>query len=275
MADDGKQQCKPGFKTAVENVRALATVLVMEAEDSLGRRTARFVGILALFVVVVGTLLFFLNWYIDPGKASERKDLVLTLAQILGGTALLSGLYFTWRTLQVNREGQVTERFTQAIDQLGKIDNEGNQLLEVRLGGIYALERMARESEENHWPIMEILTAYFRHHAPWPPEENQEGEQQYAAVEKSEKTPENARAVSGPAEVPAPALERVMDPGRGYCLPGRGRGKRGLRSATPPKRWVASRNPLPTAESVLPMRNPAPRPSGVVRARNLASPLRA
>jgi hypothetical protein len=40
--------------------------------------------------------------------------------QILGGAALLSGLYSTWRTLQVNREGQITERFTRAIDQLGQ-----------------------------------------------------------------------------------------------------------------------------------------------------------
>jgi hypothetical protein len=31
----------------------------------------------------------------------------------------LRRLYFTWRTLQVNHEGQITERFTRAIDQLG------------------------------------------------------------------------------------------------------------------------------------------------------------
>jgi hypothetical protein len=65
----------------------------------------------------------------------------------------------TWRTLQVNREGQITERFTQAIDQLGATDDKGNKLFEIRLGGIYALERIARESEEDYWPIMEILTA--------------------------------------------------------------------------------------------------------------------
>jgi Pentapeptide repeats (8 copies) len=85
---------------------------------------------------------------------------VLALAQILAGTALLSGLYFTWRTLQVNREGQITERFTRAIEQLG------SEKLEIRLGGIYALERIARESEEDYWPIMAILTAYVRQHAP-------------------------------------------------------------------------------------------------------------
>jgi hypothetical protein len=45
----------------------------------------------------------------------------------------------------------------------------------------------------------------------------------------------------------AVALERVMDPRRECLLPDAGRGKRRQRSATPPKRWVASRNPSPTA----------------------------
>jgi len=34
--------------------------------------------------------------------------------------------------------------------------------MEIRLGGIYALERISTESEEDYWPIMEILNAYIR-----------------------------------------------------------------------------------------------------------------
>jgi hypothetical protein len=71
MADDGSQQRKPGFKAAVEDVKAIATVLATEAENILGRKTARFLGILALFVVVVGSLLGFLDWYIAPTDAQE------------------------------------------------------------------------------------------------------------------------------------------------------------------------------------------------------------
>ena len=121
---------------------------------------------MAVLVVVVVLLFLVLDWYVDSKKPGERKDLVLAVAQILGGAALLSGLYFTWRTLQVNREGQITERFTRAIDQLGKVDDKGNKLFEIRVGGIYALERIARESEEDYWPIMEVLTAYVRQNAP-------------------------------------------------------------------------------------------------------------
>jgi ABC-type multidrug transport system fused ATPase/permease subunit len=115
-----------------------------------GRRAVRVVGVVALLVVVVVVLFLILNWYVAPTKPSERKDVVLAVAQILGGSALLSGLYFTWRTLQVNREGQITERFTRAIEQLGATHDDMSKNLELRLGGIYALERIAKESEEDH-----------------------------------------------------------------------------------------------------------------------------
>src|SRR5918994_5532670 len=186
MAGNGSQQRKPGVKTAVEDVKALATVLAMEAESILGRRTARVLGALALFAAVVGILV----WYIAPSGAAEKQALVVTLAHILGGTALLSGLYFTWRTLQVNREGQITERFTRAIEQLGATHDDKSKNLELRLGGIYALERIARESKEDHWSIMEVLTAYVRQHAPWrPPDEaewRQEGTEDAAAEKQAE-----------------------------------------------------------------------------------------
>src|SRR5215203_3725350 len=98
MPDDGSPQSKPDFRTAVEDVKAVATMFAMEAESVLGRRTTRFLGLLILFVVVVGALLALLNWYIAPSGADQKKDLIVTLAQILIGAALLSGLYFTWRT---------------------------------------------------------------------------------------------------------------------------------------------------------------------------------
>jgi uncharacterized protein YjbI with pentapeptide repeats len=173
VADDGRQQRKPDFRTAVEDVKALATVLAMEAESVLGKRTARFLGVLVLLAVSVGVLLALLDWYIAPTDAKQKQALVLTLAQILGGTVLLSGLYFTWRTLLVNREGQITERFTRAIDLLGATDDKGDKRIEIRLGGIYALERIAKDSPERDYStIMEVLAAYLRKNAPRPPEES-------------------------------------------------------------------------------------------------------
>lgn len=115
--------------------------------------------------------------------------------QILGGFFLLAGLYFTWRSLEVAREGQVTERFTRAIDQLGAIDEKSNPKLEIRLGGIYALERIARDSERDHWPIMEILTAYIRKRAELPEGEN--GKPDYASEDPAAADVQAALTVLG------------------------------------------------------------------------------
>jgi hypothetical protein len=75
---------------------------------------------------------------------------------------------------QTAREGHYTDLFTKAVEQLGTtrevkrnppnhdpvVETEPN--LEVRLGAIYALERIAVDSERDHWPIMEVLCAYIR-----------------------------------------------------------------------------------------------------------------
>jgi hypothetical protein len=95
--------------------------------------------------------------------AKLQNDARTTLVQAFGGAVLLIGLYFTLRNLQLNQDRQITEHYTRAAEQLG------SDKLAVRLGAIYALERIARDSERDHWPIMEILTAYVRGHAPWEP----------------------------------------------------------------------------------------------------------
>jgi uncharacterized protein YjbI with pentapeptide repeats len=190
------------IKADLDETRARASKFAADAEWAFGRRTARVVGVVMLFIVVVALLLVFLDWYIAPTKPGDKKDLVLSMAQILAGTALLSGLYFTWRTLQVNREAQITERFTRAIDQLGKVDDKGHKLFEIRLGGIYALERIARESKEDYWPIMEVLTAYVRQNSPSRPLEGQQGEED-AIIEKFETGSGGSKKKSAPTDVHA------------------------------------------------------------------------
>ena len=63
----------------------------------------------------------------------------------LGAGLLAAGaLIFTARNFILSREGQVTDRYTKAIEQLG------SDKLDVRIGGIYALERVARDSAKDH-----------------------------------------------------------------------------------------------------------------------------
>src|SRR5215210_7432105 len=130
-------------------------------------------------IVLYILLLCALWWFIRPdlGDATQRKDFAQLMAQIAGGLALLFGLYFTWRrveisqrTLETQQDQQVTERFTRAIDQLGQTDDKGKPKLEIRLGGIYALERIAKDSPERDYStVMEVLTAYARENAPHHP----------------------------------------------------------------------------------------------------------
>jgi hypothetical protein len=106
--------------------------------------------------------------------AAARNAVRTTLLQGLGGIVLLLGAYLTWRQiqagreasraeLQLGRETQITERFVQAVDQLG------SEKLAVRIGGIHALARIARNSDPDRGAIMELLAAFVRANAPWPP----------------------------------------------------------------------------------------------------------
>jgi hypothetical protein len=60
------------------------------------------------------------------------------------------------RTFELTEQGQVTDRYTKAIEQLG------SDKLSVRIGGIYALERVVRDSARDHPTVMEVLTAFIR-----------------------------------------------------------------------------------------------------------------
>jgi uncharacterized protein YjbI with pentapeptide repeats len=118
-----------------------------------------------------------LSHYVHPATASERFQIVQTIGQFIGGLALVIGLFFTWwnllatqkaaqdnlinaqQTLSIAQDGQITDRFSKAIEQLG------NANAAVRLGGIYALERIAHDSQRDYTIVFEVLTAFVREHA--------------------------------------------------------------------------------------------------------------
>ena len=72
-------------------------------------------------------------------------------------------------TIQAVLQGQLTDRYGKAVEHLGDSN------LVIRLGGIYALEAIARDSpERDHPAVMEVLTAFIRLHSQekWPLPEN-------------------------------------------------------------------------------------------------------
>ena len=99
-----------------------------------------------------------------------QNDVRTALLQAVAGGAVLIGVLFTWQQQQatsrqiadqlaVTRQGQVGERFSRAVGQLG------SNSIDVRLGGLYELEQLARQAPERRLVIFEVVAAYVRQHA--------------------------------------------------------------------------------------------------------------
>jgi hypothetical protein len=104
---------------------------------------------------------------LQQAQSGLQNNARTTLLQAAGGLLLITAAVAAWWQVQVAREGQITERFTRAVDQLG------SDKLEIRVGGILALERVARNSDVDREAITRILETFVRTHAHWsadPPE---------------------------------------------------------------------------------------------------------
>lgn len=141
--------------------------------------TSKQIGLIILGLLVVGLVLCWVpkievfGWdqFLHPQTISPvfyKRDVFTqedrarqTLATILGGIAVLIGAYLTWRNMQIAEDKQLTDRFTAAVTNLSAEDK-----MTQRLGGIYALERIAYDSPRDHWTVMEVLTAYIRDNRP-------------------------------------------------------------------------------------------------------------
>ncbi|MCW5317397.1 pentapeptide repeat-containing protein [Nostoc sp. KVJ3] len=100
---------------------------------------------------IFGAIAVFINAYY-AAKRAEAMDKSAEAANKSAEAAL--------RNAEAAQDKQITERFAKAIEQLG------NEKIEVRLGAIYTLERIAKDSKDDHWTIMEVLTAFVRENAP-------------------------------------------------------------------------------------------------------------
>ena len=93
--------------------------------------------------------------------AEEVSRARTAMVALLGILVASVGAVFTARTYWLSRRGQITDRFTKAVEQLG------HESIDVRLGGIYALEQIACDSpERDHRTTMEVLVAFIQMHAP-------------------------------------------------------------------------------------------------------------
>ncbi|MEU8060495.1 pentapeptide repeat-containing protein [Microbispora bryophytorum] len=85
-----------------------------------------------------------------------RLQRINTWGVILGLAFTASGLVYTAQTLRSTQEGQITDRYTKAIEQVGSKD------VDIRIGGIFALERIARDSPRDALTIAQVLSSHLR-----------------------------------------------------------------------------------------------------------------
>lgn len=100
---------------------------------------------------------------------ADRWTRIQQAANTLAALGTLAVILFTWLSIQqvdnehaLTREGQVTDRYNAAVTNIGE------DSLEVRLGGIYALQRIMEDSPRDQPSIVNVLSTYVRNHAKKP-----------------------------------------------------------------------------------------------------------
>jgi hypothetical protein len=144
-----------------------------------GRRGTSLLPVLCLVGAVLAgviLLLFGPEWLVglrgldDRLTAAERARQVTeerrSLLALLAAVGAAIGLYYTHlrhqlerESSQLSRDSNFTDRYTQAVEQLG------HDSLDVQLGGIYALERIAIDSTRDRGVVSEVLSAFIREHS--------------------------------------------------------------------------------------------------------------
>ena len=186
---------------------------------------------LAIFGAVVVSAPAAWNWWkLQRTPSTDRKlqfdaslEVVKTAATIAGGIVLFLNFGVANRNAEIaNRNVELAqkkleqetekaradaklaesrlmmERFSKAVDMMGN-----DKSIHLRLGGIYALESIARDSsdnkiDDNYRLVLEVLTAFVRENSPWSPQKNpQEGEPQSKAEESLPPPPIEQLPVEG------------------------------------------------------------------------------
>jgi hypothetical protein len=129
-------------------------------------RTARIAGwtlaaILALGAVAAyGLALWRAPGWMHATTPQDRYNARVLVISVGGAIVVGTGLLYTARNYQLSRRGQVTDRFTVALERLGSGE------LYVRIGGVHALEHVMHDFADHHDDVIEVLIEFIRDRAP-------------------------------------------------------------------------------------------------------------
>ncbi|MFI9261851.1 pentapeptide repeat-containing protein [Streptomyces sioyaensis] len=102
------------------------------------------------------------GWHRLSADARTTAEAQFRLAAIQATAALGAAvaLVYTARNFRLTRRGQVTDRFTKALERLGSPE------MYVRLGGILALEQIVQDSPDQATHATQVLNAFLTDRAP-------------------------------------------------------------------------------------------------------------
>jgi Pentapeptide repeats (8 copies) len=139
-------------------MRVLAVVARTRTARVAGWALAGILGLAA--ATAYGVALWRAPGWEHATTAQDRYNARVLVISIGGAIVVGTGLLYTARNYRLSRRGQVTDRFTIALERLGSSE------LYVRLGGVHALEHVMHDSAEHHDDVIEVLTAFIRDRAP-------------------------------------------------------------------------------------------------------------
>ena len=162
----------------------------MAAQTGTAPRTAYGFGVAGLGVLIVWLVWKVPKWQastwsptLTPAERAELEDKSRgTLVSLVSGLGLVAVAALTLsqvidarvsanRTADLTRFGQLDQRFSSAITDIGATNATGEPVIELRLGGIYLLRQFAfTAGADGANTVTNILTAYLRENAPAKPE---------------------------------------------------------------------------------------------------------
>ena len=117
--------------------------------------------LIAIAAVLVAICLTFQHWdWLSDGESGSTtlRNLGLMIAGFIALWLAVWRSRVAERQAETAQQGLLNERYQQGAEMLG------NEVLAVRLGGIYALQSLAEEhSEQYHAQIMRLFCAFVRH----------------------------------------------------------------------------------------------------------------
>ena len=115
--------------------------------------------------VVGGLALLVVGVAFGGGTAENLLPLGTGIAATIAAATALGQLNVARRRHEEQTKADVQRRITESITKA--IEQLGSEKPQVRLGGIYALERISRESADDHRTVLEVLSAFVREQARW------------------------------------------------------------------------------------------------------------